>query len=230
MPENWKPQFPGLEGGTHAYVGSKNANASGARSYIHKGTGFMIGTKEWEPQRTNNFELVIEGLDQLVYADATEPVNPMNAAERLMLSVQGFTAPTLELGKITTQYANNSINWAGKPEFQGSSIVINDYIGARVEQLLAAWFRCAYDFQSECIGWAVNYKKTAYLIEYAPNGSEARVWKLDGCWLGSFQLGEWSQDGNNQRQLTANLIYDRIIPDHNILTNESGNTYNWEKA
>ena len=181
----------------------------------------MVGKDAWEPQRVNNFEVVIEGLDKLVYAGPDkEPHKLGSVAERIMLSVDSFSAPTIEIAQITTQYANNSIKWAGKPEFPNSTLVINDYIGMRVEQLLAAWFKCAYNFETECVGLARNYKKTAYLIEYAPDGSEARTWRLDGCWLASFQLGDWNQAGNEQRKLNATLVYDRVVPDYGNQTND----------
>lgn len=176
------------------------------------GTGFMINQDNWEPQRTNNFELVIEGLDVIVMANGNV-YNVPDACDRIRLSVASFTAPSLEIDRITTHYANNSIKWAGKPNFPDSSIVINDYIGVGTEEVLSAWFRAAYDFKSEKVGLAKNYKKTAYLIEYDPQGGTPRIWKLDGCWIAQFQLGEWSQEGNQQRQLSATFIYDRIIPD-----------------
>lgn len=235
---------------THAYVGNiadRKATDNKQFSYLQKGTGHMVYSSSWEPQRTNNFELIIEGLDTLVTADnnsgdipkgynktssETEDVSnsndtstngilyPPNAAERIMLSVDSFTAPSIEIAQITTQYGNNSIKWAGKPEFPNSSIVVNDYIGIQVERILAAWFRCAYDFESEKIGLARHYKKTGYLAEYDPKGGTARVWRLDGLWLASFNLGEWSQDGNAQRKLNATLVYDRVVPDYGLEDDE----------
>lgn len=203
--------FPGIAD-TNAYV---KLGKEDNQRYLYKGTGHMVHVNAWEPQRNNNFEVVIVGLDSIVTADGKKQT--MNsAAERIMLSVDSFSAPNITIGQITTHYANNSIKWAGKPEFPDSSLVINDYIGIKVEQILAAWFRCAYDFKTETIGLASNYKKTAYLIEYAPDGSNARSWKLDGCWLASFQLGDWNQQGNEQRKLTATLVYDRVIPDYAI--------------
>lgn len=210
--------------------------------YAQKGTGHMVYSASWEPQRVNNFELYIEGLDDLVpaslasgdiqYTDGsitttsstTESlVKVSNAAERVMLSVDSFTAPTIEIAQITTHYGNNSIKWAGKPEFPNSSIVVNDYIGIQVERILSAWFQCAYDFTTEQIGLAQHYKKTGYLIEYDPKGTSARCWKLDGLWLASFNLGEWNQNGNEQRKINATLVYDRVMPDYGLdLSNSQG--------
>ena len=221
---------------THTYV-SADKGTEGAMSYVQKGTGHMVYASSWEPQRTNNFELVIEGLDRLYTANIDtgniptgtntvantddsgynkDSITPPSAAERIMLSVDSFTAPSIEIAQITTQYGNNSIKWAGKPEFPNSTITVNDYIGIQVERILAAWFRCAYDFKTEKIGLARHYKKTGYLIEYDPKGGTARCWRLDGLWLASFNLGEWSQEGNAQRKIQATLVYDRVVPDYGV--------------
>lgn len=198
---------------SNAYVKKPHKNEN---AYLYKGAGHMVHVQDWEPQRVNNFEVVITGLSELQLADGTTKVFPPNAAERIMLSVDSFAAPKIDIGQITTHYANNSIKWAGKPEFPNSDLVINDYIGIETEKILAAWFRCAYDFKTETIGYATNYKKTAYLIEYAPNGTRARTWRLDGCWLASMHLGDWNQQGNEQRKLNATLVYDRVIPDESL--------------
>lgn len=235
-------RFQNAMSDTHAYVGNTaSGRDNGSTSYLYKGTGHMVGVKDWEPQRTNNFELVIEGLDTLVRAGSWDSniknafgessskymgktgsgEDPgryyprlKNAAERLMLSVDSFTAPTLEIAQITTHYGNNSIKWAGKPEFPNGSVTINDYIGIGTEQIMSEWFRAAYNFENECVGLAKDYKKTGYLIEYDPSGGQARVWRLDGCWLATFDLGEWAQEGNNQRKMKGTLVYDRIVPDY----------------
>lgn len=256
---NYKGFYPNIAD-THAYVGRNETtgklNSDDGFSYVQKGTGHMVYSSSWEPQRTNNFELIIEGLDSLVTANYKENVatgmtdsnpnslsafgdytdnkssdiiKPPNAAERIMLSVDSFTAPSIEIAQITTQYGNNSIKWAGKPEFPNSSIVVNDYIGIQVERILTAWFRCAYDFKSEKIGLAKHYKKTGYLAEYDPKGGTARVWRLDGLWLASFNLGEWSQNGNEQRKLNATLVYDRVVPDYGV--DDIGNPYSsWQAS
>lgn len=205
------------------WTGLQGWNTSGMTSYSSAsakklGTGFMVKNENWEPQRINNFELVIEGLNEIILANG-ETFKCGDAGDRIMLSVQNFTAPSLEIARITTQYANNSVKWAGKPEFPDSSVTVNDYIGVQVERILSAWFRAAYDFDSEKIGLAKNYKKTAHLIEYDPQGGQPRIWKMEGCWLANFNLGEWNQDGNQQRQIQATFVYDRVYP-VNFLTGE----------
>lgn len=200
----------------NGWTGLDGWNTSGLSSFSSakakkNGIGFMINNENWEPQRNNNFELVIEGLHKIKMANG-ETFKCGDAGDRIMLSVANFTAPSLEIAQITTHYANNSTKWAGKPEFPNSSVAVNDYIGVQVERILSAWFRAAYDFDSEKIGLAINYKKTAHLIEYDPQGGNPRVWRMEGCWLASFNLGEWSQEGNQQRQINATFVYDRVYP------------------
>lgn len=193
------------------YSGNSAATTASSAQAKKLGTKFMVGNSSWEPQRTNNFELIVEGLNRITLASG-EVFTSSDAMDRIMLSVDSFTAPSLEISQITTHYANNSVKWAGKPEFSNSSLVVNDYIGVQVEEILGAWFRAAYDFESEKVGLAINYKKTAYLVEYNPQGGDPRIWKLEGCWLANFNLGEWSQEGNQQRKINATFVYDRVTP------------------
>lgn len=105
----------------------KNTGLTGTNVYKKKGTGHMVGVAAWEPQRTNNFEIVIEGLQTLIPAgkDPTTAAGDIAAnttegglintvfdalsgniggndyAERLMLSVDSFTAPAIEITPIT---------------------------------------------------------------------------------------------------------------------------------
>jgi hypothetical protein len=173
--------------------------------YKYKGTAHMVSNSGFEPQRNNNFEVQIIGLE---------------GAKKIMLAVASYSAPQININPITINYANNSIKYAGKPEFPDSTIVLNDYIGLDVEKALSDWQKQVYDPETERIGLAVNYKKTAYLIEYSPDGLSYRQWKLYGCWPSQLQLGEFSQDGNATRQVTLNITYDRAVPQDANLSNE----------
>lgn len=171
--------------------------------YRYRGTAHMVSSAGFEPQRNNNFEVQIIGLE---------------GAKKIMLAVASYSAPQININPIVIHYANNSIKYAGKPEFPDSTIVLNDYIGLNIEKVLVDWQKQVYDSETERIGLAVKYKKTAYLIEYSPDGRSYRQWKIYGCWPSQLQLGEFSQDGNALRQITLSLTYDRIVPQEPNLT------------
>lgn len=166
---------------------------------LQLGTYHMANDNAFEPQRTNNFEVQITGL-------GTEQ------SQVITLSVASYDAPTISQQPIEINYGNNIIKFAGKPSFQDSNITLNDYIGKEVEKILSDWQKLSYDYNTQKIGWASDYKKTGYLIEYDPSGGSPRQWMLVGCWLSSLQLGNFSQDGNAVRQVTCTLVYDYAIP------------------
>ena len=80
------------------------------------GAYHMIGNDDWEPQRTNNFELIIPNLGQL-YSIDTGLAMPGNASELLTLSVKSVNAPGTNIDALKVSYGNNSINFAGKPSY-----------------------------------------------------------------------------------------------------------------
>jgi len=180
---------------------------------MYMGAYHIALDKSYEPQRNNNFELQITGLSAgnvLKSVDNEDTIaQPM---QNLMISVASFTAPSVSLQIIPVAYGNNKVKFAGTPEFQDSSITFNDFIGINVCKLLSAWFAQAYNVKTQKIGLKSNYAKQGYLIEYAPDGTMARQWELANCWLSSLAIGDFSQEGNSMRTVSATLTYDYAIP------------------
>ena len=161
----------------------------------------------WEPQRTNNFEVQIE-LDNLGLPKLSDTGSNQGYKKDLMLSVANFDAPGMSISPIEVPYGNNIAKFAGRPSMDTSNITFNDFIGLDVERLLAAWFNLIYDPKKEVVGQAKDYKTTAYLIEFSPDGKIYRSWTLHGVWLGEYKLGSFAQDNNAVRQISGSLIYD----------------------
>lgn len=178
---------------------------------LQLGTYHMAQSNDFEPQRNNNFEVQITGLNSLTSVDKGRAI-AANASELITLSVATYSAPQINVSPIQVSYGNNKIKFAGLPEFPDSSIVLNDYIGINVEKILSAWQKLVYDPKTQVVGLASNYKKNAYLIEYAPDGTQARQWMLVGCWPSALQLGDFNQEGGSVRQVTITLTYDYAYP------------------
>lgn len=193
------------------------------------GTYHMVNHSGFEPQRTNNFEVQIAGLSKLKPAGTGKILDMGKAGQLITLSVASYAAPQINVSSINIAYGNNKVKFAGLPEFPDSQIVLNDFIGIDVENILSTWQSCVYNPSNQCIGLAKDYKKTAYLHEYDPAGTNLRSWELDGVWLSNLQLGDFNQEGNASRQITCTLIYDRAIPVQNYadrakFLDESANT------
>ena len=178
---------------------------------LQLGAYHMIDRNEWEPQRTNNFEIQFPGLSGLISIDQNLAL-PANASDLLTLSVKSVSYPSTNINKLQVFYGNNSINFAGKPEYGDVEIVVNDFIGIQTERILMAWSREVYDPKNETIGWASNYKRDGYLIEYSPDGTIARRTQLRGCFPGTVSPGGFDNTGNDLREISVTFYCDVAIP------------------
>lgn len=175
--------------------------------------------KLYEPARTNNFELVVTDVDDLIYAGTpenqkeNEKFHIKNAQETLRVSVVSSSVPHFTLGVIDIKRGNNTMHVAGTPTFDNANIVFNDYIGARTKSALLAWQELAYDVRTEKVHKMNNYKKTCYLYELTPDNDEViRYWELLGCWVSGISEGEFSYEDNNKRTVSGTIVYDKAIP------------------
>ena len=171
----------------------------------------------FEPARTNNFEFIITGIDSLLYAGlnadtAAESDYITNGQEMIRLSVVSSSVPHFELGVIDVKRGNNTMHAAGVPTFENHTLVVNDFIGARTKDILLAWQAQAYDVATEKVHRMPNYKKDCTLVELAPDGEMIRYWDMKGCWISGVSEGEFSNETNDKRTVSATIIYDKAIP------------------
>lgn len=178
---------------------------------LQLGAYHMIDRNEWEPQRTNNFEVIFPGLTGLTTID-TGLTLPENASDLLTLSVKSVDYPTTNISNLTVAYGNNQINFAGRPTYGDVSITVVDYIGINTERIIMAWSKKVYDPKTEIVGWASDYKRDGYLMEYSPDGSVVRRTQLRGCFPGTVSPGAFSNDGNDIREITVTFYCDVAIP------------------
>ena len=178
---------------------------------LQLGAYHMIDRREWEPQRTNNFEIQFPGLNGLISIDQNIAL-PDNATDLLTLSVKSVSYPNTNIGKLQVYYGNNSINFAGKPEYGECEIVVNDFIGIQTERIIMAWSRMVYDPKTEAIGWATEYKRDGYLMEYSPDGKIVRRTQLRGCFPGNVSPGSFDYTGNDIREISVTFYCDVAIP------------------
>lgn len=175
----------------------------------------------YEPARSNNFEFEVVGLpEKLLYAGVQETDNVddekkyiKNAAEVLRISVLSSSVPHFSLSKIEIKRGNNTMKVAGTPTFDSGTLVCNDYIGARTKDILEAWKALAYDVRSQLVMSMKNYKMEAYLTEYTPDYQVVRRWHMYGCWCSDVTEGEFNNETNDKRTVTASIEYDYAIPE-----------------
>ena len=187
-------------------------------SKIRGGYHIADNPQLYEPARTNNFVLLVHGLEDLVAAGVdpnavTDEDIIQNAQETLAISVISSSVPHFELSQIDVKEGNNTVHFAGTPTFNNQTIKCNDYIGARTKDILLAWKALAYDVQSQKVNLARNYKKTCQLIEYSPDYDEViRITDIYGAWCRSVTEGDFDTETNNKREVSAEIVYDYAVP------------------
>ena len=164
--------------------------------------------KYYEIQRSNNFVFWVNGLSKQ-FNIANNTYAAENADDVIKISVNKATVPHFTQTAIQVKRGNNTMKFAGTPEFGSGSIDLNDYIGAGTKDVLLAWQNKSYDVRTEKVGLASDYKKDAYLLEYTPDYQLVRTWKLMGCWISALSEGEYSHDSADKHTITATIEYDK---------------------
>ena len=152
----------------------------------------LSNNRNFEVQRTNNFEVAIEGL-----------------SDEITLSVQSFALPTISNDPIELSYGNSKVKVAGQANFDDISMAVNDYITIDIERQLHAWRKQVYDPESDAVGWAEKYKRNGRVYQYGPDGTVVRTWRIIGMWPASIESGEMSYDGSEKKQVTMNFSVDK---------------------
>ena len=178
------------------------------------GTYYLADNPQfYEPQRSNTFKFYVSSLNGLLNGGNVSTDTSEDQA--IELSVKASSVPHFNIEKITINRGNNAMNFAGKPSFGDGSLVIHDYIGAHTKEILMAWQRQAYIVETEKVGLAKDYKRTAYLLEYTPTFQLVRTWVLDGCWVSTISEGNYDHDSSDARTIDATIIYDKAYIDTN---------------
>lgn len=174
----------------------------------------------YEVQRSNNFEFIVNGIDNLlrVGADASdgEAAYITNAQEVLRFSVVSASLPMFSQQAIEIRRGNSVMKAAGLPTFTDGSLVVNDYIGADTKSVLMSWQQLSYNVKTQKVGNMKDYKKTCYLQEYTPDYKLVRTWKLLGCWVSNIQEGEFNMEDGSKKTISATITYDYAIMEKDI--------------
>ncbi len=166
----------------------------------------------YEIQRKNNFEWIVTDIDGIALpGGASIP----NAQEVLRVSVSSAAVPHFAQEAIALKRGNNTIKYAGVPEFSDTSFTFRDFIGASAKDVLMAWQSKSYNTKTQKVGLVEDYKKDAFLCEYTPDYQLVRKWKMHGCWIGELTEGEYSADDNDKQEITAKVHYDWAEIDNN---------------
>lgn len=180
---------------------------------------------EYNPQRKNNFMLVVTGLGDLPRVgsdlDTTNPEDIIeNGQEEIILSLKSCDTPNISLNKLEVNRQNSTIKFAGKPSFNDLNLEVYDYIGSNIKDTLLAWQNLSYNSKFDFMGGARKYKKDCQLLQLTPDGELVRYWEIQGAWLSGVNPGGFSMDDDGAQTISATLVYDwaelHMPDDYNI--------------
>ena len=174
-------------------------------------------TVEYNPQRKNNFTLIIQGLDNLPrvgsvdssLGDLGEADIIRDGQEQIVLALRTCDVPQFTQSPINVNRGNSTIKFPGKPSFNDINIEAYDYIGSNVKDTLLAWQNLCWNSKYDYVGNAWGYKLDCQLFQLTPTGDIVRYWDIKGAWLSSVQPGNFSVDSGDEAQtVSATLEYD----------------------
>jgi len=163
----------------------------------------------YDVQRTNVFQFVVTGLEDLVNVSSGEKIG--NAQKSLQIAVESATVPTFSQDPIVIKRGNSAIKYAGTPTWNDIKITLRDFIGAETKAALMSWQNLSYSVNSDKVLSSKNYKKTCYLIEYTSDYKKVRTWKIFGAWIKSWNPSEFNQESDDYVKIDVELSYDRAV-------------------
>lgn len=174
-------------------------------------------TVEYNPQRKNNFTLIVNGLNNLPRVGSVDSslgdlgVNDYieDGQNQLILALKSSDTPQVTQNPIPINRGNSTIKFAGKPSFNDINIEAYDFIGSNVKDTLLAWQNLSYNTKYDYVGNAWSYKKDCQLLQLDPVGNLIRYWEIKGAWLQSVTPGNFSvDDGDIAQTVSATISYD----------------------
>ena len=165
---------------------------------------------ELNPQRKNNFVLIVHGLETLcrVGADNTSRDYIKSAQEDIILGMKKCDTPKKTLGKISIHRGNSQTHYAGKPSWADMNFECYDYIGSNIKDTLEGWFNQSYNSRYDYIGKASQYKKKCELLEKSPDGELIRYWEIQGAFLTAVDEGSRDMDTDDIATISCTMSID----------------------
>lgn len=124
------------------------------------------------------------------------------------LLAASVTPPTRGYEAIPVNYANKTINVAGRVSFGTMTIVVRDVIKKDTELQLTSWAESILSVKKGTRGKIEDYKVNIEIIPLTPNGDSGRPSIARGCFPTDINWGDLSYDNTGIRTVTITLAVD----------------------
>ena len=124
------------------------------------------------------------------------------------LLAASVTPPTRSYETIPVNYANKTINVAGRVSFGTMNIVVRDVIKKDTELQLTKWAESILSVKEGTRGSIEKYKVNIEIIPLSPNGDSGRPSIARGCFPVEINWGDLSYDSTGVRTASITLAVD----------------------
>ena len=124
------------------------------------------------------------------------------------LLAASVTPPTRSYETIPVNYANKTINVAGRVSFGTMNIVVRDVIKKDTELQLTKWAESILSVKEGTRGSIEKYKVNIEIIPLSPNGDSGRPSIARGCFPVEINWGDLSYDSTGVRTVSITLAVD----------------------
>lgn len=162
----------------------------------------------FEPQRQNNWviEITIPG----ILPGTSIPIASV-PRDAVTLALQRGFNPSSVQEDVRVDWMNEAIFFAGKHVPDPGTVEVLDWVDISTADVLWSWRLQAYDPNTGDVGLARNYKTKASIINFAPDGSFQRAWKLEGVWPFAINYGGLDMTSSAPVLIAMQIRYDRYF-------------------
>jgi len=157
------------------------------------------GTGGFEPQRENNFQVVID-----------DPA--IAEGDLLYLAIRNVSIPANKDEALEIRWGNEVRYVTSTTSPEECTLKVRDYVDKAVRQRLLEWRRRVFNPLTGAKGLATDYKKNCSLVLFAPDGVQfQRECRLVGMWPMNDPGGALTMDSQGQVDLDITFKVDKIV-------------------
>ncbi len=160
-----------------------------------------MGQNSLEPQRVNNFTLIIGLTGQGISGDA----------RLLQLAIDSFKIPAESNSPIMIPYGNEVRKVAGVAKWENVTCNVKDFVDKDILGSIMSWFNVVYDVRTGIVNHSFVYKRQGLLVAYGPDGRQSRTFNLYGLWPTQVDPGGGDMASNTNNMITMTLRADKCI-------------------
>lgn len=136
-----------------------------------------------------------------------------DATNILRIALDTFDMPGQTNETIVIRVVNDTIKFAGGTTYNDIDVSLTDWLGADSEYLVASWDGLRYNPRTHKMGRAYQYKLDGWIVQYSPDGTLKRNWKLVGCFIDNVKYGSYRRsESGSERKISFTLHIDQAYP------------------